>query len=175
MANEVSLAVGDGTRRMTYAELAQAKGISVASARRLVRRHGWPRQVGNDGGIVRVLVPLSHLVSDPGTLRRKSRKPVASDAPGPAQVMSDGTMPIPAAGGPGTQEGGPRPDPGTDTLAQAVAMLREQLALANDRAMRAEDKNDAKDVTIAHLRERIDHLMTLLIENRRPWWRRWFR
>ena len=42
---------------MTYAELAQARGISLASARRLARRHHWPRQVGNDG-VVGVIVPL---------------------------------------------------------------------------------------------------------------------
>ena len=32
MSDNISLAVGDGTRRMTYAELAQARGISLASA-----------------------------------------------------------------------------------------------------------------------------------------------
>ena len=58
---DLSLAVGDGARRMTYAELAQARAISLASARRLARRHHWPRQAGNDG-IVRVIVPLGHLV-----------------------------------------------------------------------------------------------------------------
>jgi hypothetical protein len=45
------------TRRMTYAELGQARGISAKSAERLVRRRHWPRQVGNDG-IARVMVPL---------------------------------------------------------------------------------------------------------------------
>jgi len=48
MASDITLAVGDGARRMTYAELAQARGISLASARRLARRHGWARQAGND-------------------------------------------------------------------------------------------------------------------------------
>ena len=57
MASDISLAVGDGSRRMTYAELGQIRGISSASAERLVRRHKWPRQLGNDG-VVRVLVPL---------------------------------------------------------------------------------------------------------------------
>lgn len=167
MANEFSLAVGDGTRRMTYAELAQAKGISVASARRLVRRHGWPRQVGNDGGIVRVLVPLSHLTPGPGTTRRKTSNSAASDDPGPAQVMADGTLPTPAADDPGTTDNGSRPDPRTEALAQAIAILREQLAIANARADRAE-------TTITYLRDRIDHYITLLTD-RRPWWRRWFR
>jgi hypothetical protein len=41
---------------MTLAELARARGTSKASAARLVRRHKWRRQPGNDGH-VRVLVP----------------------------------------------------------------------------------------------------------------------
>jgi hypothetical protein len=45
-------------RRMTYAELAE----SLPSARRLVLRHRWPRQTGNDG-VVRVTVPLTALKS----------------------------------------------------------------------------------------------------------------
>jgi hypothetical protein len=58
MASDITLAVGDGARRMTYAELASVREISALSAERLVRRKHWPRQVGNDG-IVRVLVPLT--------------------------------------------------------------------------------------------------------------------
>lgn len=58
MASDISLAVGDGTRRMTYAELADVRGISVPSAERLVRRRRWARQAGNDG-VVRVNVPLT--------------------------------------------------------------------------------------------------------------------
>ena len=57
MASDISLAVGDGARRMTYAELAAVRGISVSCAERLVRRRHWPRQVGNDG-VVRIIVPL---------------------------------------------------------------------------------------------------------------------
>ena len=58
MASDITLAVGDGARRMTYAELAAVRGISALSAERLVRRKHWSRQVGNDG-VVRVLVPLT--------------------------------------------------------------------------------------------------------------------
>jgi hypothetical protein len=65
---DFSLAVGDGARRMTYAELADVRGISGASAERLVRRR-WSRQAGNDG-VVRVLVPL--------TEARKPRKTAAA-------------------------------------------------------------------------------------------------
>src|SRR5215472_15602211 len=58
--SDISLAVGDGARRMTYAELATVRGISALSAERLVRRRHWPRQVGNDG-VVCILVPLTEV------------------------------------------------------------------------------------------------------------------
>jgi hypothetical protein len=48
----------DDARWMTYRELAQARGISPASATRLAFRKKWRRQKGNDG-IARALVPLS--------------------------------------------------------------------------------------------------------------------
>ena len=38
MASDITLAVGDGARRMTYADLAQARSISLASARRSEER-----------------------------------------------------------------------------------------------------------------------------------------
>jgi hypothetical protein len=54
----------DGTsedgRWLTYAELAELRGISKASATRMSFRHKWRRQAGNDG-TVRVLVPPSAL------------------------------------------------------------------------------------------------------------------
>lgn len=54
---------GDGTRWMSYAELAKLRGISKASATRLAFRRGWPRQSGNDG-MARVAVPLTALRPD---------------------------------------------------------------------------------------------------------------
>jgi hypothetical protein len=60
MASDITLAVGDGSRRMSYAALAEARGISVLAARQLTRRHRWHKQVGNDGFVV-VSVPLSAL------------------------------------------------------------------------------------------------------------------
>lgn len=47
---------GDDTVRLTYGELAEVRGISLASARRMVHRHKWPKQVGNDG-LSRIAVP----------------------------------------------------------------------------------------------------------------------
>src|SRR3954452_19129218 len=51
---------GDDAVRLTYTELAEMRGISLASARRMVHRHKWPKQVGNDG-LPRVSVPASAL------------------------------------------------------------------------------------------------------------------
>src|SRR3954453_19899692 len=50
------------TTRVTYVELARARGITVAAARRLTQRHKWPKQIGNDG-FTRVVVPTSMLAA----------------------------------------------------------------------------------------------------------------
>jgi hypothetical protein len=50
---------------MTYADLAASRGISRASAGRLVRWHKWRKQADNHG-VVRVLVPRDLTVSDIG-------------------------------------------------------------------------------------------------------------
>jgi len=49
------------TKLLTYAELAQALGITAASAKRLAIRRGWPKQPGNDGR-ARVAVPVERLL-----------------------------------------------------------------------------------------------------------------
>lgn len=46
----------DGARWMTFAELAEARGIDKRSAVVLVRRHGWRRQRNNEGHVI-ALVP----------------------------------------------------------------------------------------------------------------------
>jgi len=45
------------TKSMTYAELADALGIGLDSAKNLVRRKQWPRTRGNDG-MARITVPI---------------------------------------------------------------------------------------------------------------------
>src|SRR3954452_18665932 len=47
------------TIRMTYAELAAARSISLDAARRLVLRKRWSKQIGNDG-LTRALVPAEY-------------------------------------------------------------------------------------------------------------------
>ena len=48
------------TRSLTYAELAEALGITAASAKRLAIRRAWPKSQGNDGK-ARVMVPVDRL------------------------------------------------------------------------------------------------------------------
>jgi hypothetical protein len=87
MASDITLAVGDGSRRMSYAALAEARGISVLAARQLTRRHRWHKQVGNDGFVV-VSVPLSALENpqkpdksaDTASRHRVATADTASDA-----------------------------------------------------------------------------------------------
>jgi hypothetical protein len=161
--SDITLAVGDGARRMTYAELAEARGISLTAARRLTLRHHWPKQMGNDG-LVRVSVPLSALA--------KPRKFTANYGPTSDTVSSgNGTMS-------GTK---------TDTtralraLESAVEGLREQLTVANQRADRAEHRIEELQAALAAAQERIAALLTdqrpppaLPIPARRSWlpWRR---
>jgi hypothetical protein len=117
MASDISLAVGDGARRMTYAELAAVRGISAASAERLVRRRRWPRQAGNDG-VVRVLVPLEEA--------RDHRKSADSDVtPDKAPDVRTSALTSPLISAPDVT-------PVIRTLESAVETLREQLAKANE-------------------------------------------
>jgi hypothetical protein len=137
---DLSLAVGNGARRMTYAELAQARGISLASARRLVRRHGWPRQVGNDA-VMRIAIPLAEVQAN-------TAGDSATAWPVPAQAGTGRPRPMPPADGPGTELL-------AQAMAQAVDSLREQLVIANGRAERAERQADQERSLLEELRARI--------------------
>ena len=54
----------EGSRWMTFAELAEARGISRLSAATLVRRHGWRRQRDNRGRVI-ALVPQTWATHEP--------------------------------------------------------------------------------------------------------------
>ncbi len=74
-------ASGDG-RWMTYAEIARLRGISKASAERLVFRRHWRRQQGNDRTL-RVLVPPEFLSGDAsGDTSGDTSRGVRDDAQG---------------------------------------------------------------------------------------------
>lgn len=71
-----------GTIWMTYAEIAERTGVTVASAQRRVLRAKWARQPGNDGK-ARIAVPRS-VLSEPPTTPPDASAPVS--APDPVTV-----------------------------------------------------------------------------------------
>ena len=182
MASDISLAVGDGARRMTYAELAAVRGISALSAERLVRRRHWPRQTGNDG-VVRVLVPLTE----------------ARKTGGKRRIVGPGHQ----GGHPSRTEPDIRDDIREDdrgtvrALESAIEALREQLRIANDLAANSGRQLEVERQLVEAGRKRLDELQTVLADaltaqriaadeaaalraivtglSARPWWRRWFR
>ena len=125
-----------GRRRRPPHDLCRAgechRGISLPSARRLVLRHRWPRQTGNDG-VVRVTVPLTAI----GRPAKSAEKPAKSAEKGDSRrpVTDPGLVPTTAAGVGATDAVtvAPETDPTTVTLSKAVGTLCEQLAKAGRR------------------------------------------
>src|SRR3954471_24423753 len=62
--NKTDNKTDDATVRVTYAELAAGRSVSIAAARRLTLRDRWPKQIGNDG-LIGVVVPVA-FVEDAG-------------------------------------------------------------------------------------------------------------
>jgi hypothetical protein len=74
---------------MTKAELAAARGISIESVERLMRRHRWRRQPGNDNR-VRVLVPSDWMTpSDTDPPHRPPPLPIGGPPAHPPPVRPD--------------------------------------------------------------------------------------
>jgi hypothetical protein len=78
----------DETRWVSFAELAEARGIDKLSAIRMARRRGWPKQIGNDG-TVRVLVPPSVLDG-----KRYELRDISSDIATAAMGETDKPNPV---------------------------------------------------------------------------------
>jgi hypothetical protein len=156
--SDITLAVGDGARRMTYPELAAVRGISALSAERLVRRKRWPRQTGNDG-IVRVLVPLTEARKARGNRRISSAGQPRTAAPDIREVIREAIREALAVSAPDDRE----------DIRTLQCVLQER-----DRTIAAHEE------TIRHLRSLLAderrRLIAILTDQRhRPWWRRWFR
>ena len=119
------------TRRMTYAELGGARGISPKSAERLAQRRRWPRQVGNDG-MARVVVPIG----EDRVIPRRQGPPSAPDVAARRGVTST-------------------PDIGEvvrASIRDIVAPLSAQLEHERARADRAEEKADRLQAELVKLR-----------------------
>lgn len=163
---DITPVVRADVRRLTYAELAAVRGISRASAERLVRRKRWPRQVGNDG-VVRVTISPDETAPDKtgnGADRHPGHPP-----PDIIPDSSDSATPaIPDIMG---------------VIREVVRPLTAQLERERERIDRAERKIDKLEVALADARaaEQIaaDEAAALRaqidLQRARPWWRRWSR
>ena len=191
MASDISLAVGDGTRRMTYAELATVRGISALSAERLVRRRNWPRQVGNDG-VVRVLVPLAEARKQPVNVRKNG--PVSApgrphrtsmpDTPDVRGIIREVIREIADAAPPDIRDH----DSEAIRALQGVLEERNRTIAAHEATIR--DLRARLDSEVEE-RRRVQERLTALLTHRQtgsvpsvqqpapgprlPWWRRLFR
>lgn len=121
----------DDGRWMTYAEIAEARRMSRASAERVVRRHRWRRQADNQG-TVRALVPQTW--SDP-----VPEKPADNRRDIRADTWPDITAVI-------------------APLQAAIDALREQLARSETRANQAENRANRAEQALIGERDRVDEL-----------------
>jgi len=181
MASDITLAVGGGARRMTYDELAQARGISLAAASIV------PRPISGNSAET-----ADFSEAGPAEAVSYETGPVlAADGLEPAP----GAEPTPAAEAP---EANPLTSIAIQTLSQAVEMLREDVEHERDRADRAERQVEVERPLVEESRKRVDGLLIELanartaamisgceaavlrtqlamLTDRCPWWRRWFR
>lgn len=169
----------DETIRLTYGELAEARGITLAAARRMTLRHKWPKQLGNDG-LTRVSVPASALARTKGD--GTGAGSVDGTVIGTVDVASwqsrhgdqaryhhnDGTVIGTGAGGvDGTVDGTDDVMSVVGSFSDAIASLRAQLIreqertdLAEKRADRAEDRANEAERRVRELQEKLEAEMT---------------
>lgn len=145
------------TRWMTYAELAQARGIREPAAVRLVQRREWERRPGNDGA-ARVAVPVSEL---------RPSKPVApADTPVAPDSRDMEALTRERQRADAAEARAER----ADALAATIVARLEQVEHARDEACQA--REDAR-VQAAAAEAQVRGLREVLDEARRPAWRRW--
>ena len=166
MASDITLAVGDGACHMTYDELAQARGIRLASARFV-----------------------------PRTISRNSAETPDFSDPGPAEATSSGGTPTPVANGaetdPLTAIAIQTLSQAVEMLREDVEHARDradraerQVEVERQLVEQARNRVDGLLIELAEARtaamisgcEAAD-LRTQLatLTERRPWWRRRFR
>lgn len=124
-----------GSLRLTYAQLAEARGISRASAERLVRNRKWPRVMGNDGLAI-VIVPPGE--ASPGSL--------PGAAPGSGGRKPGGRI------RPGRPPRNPSPDHAPDPPPDFRGMIDAALAPIREQLDRAEQKAAALQAELVEVR-----------------------
>ena len=120
---------------MTFAELADARGISRESAIRLIRKKRWRRQRDNRGNVI-ALIPDPW--ADPPD--RPADDPEERPADAPAERANNPAEPRGATNGFHTQA--------LATLDTAVTTLREQLVRAEARADAADQRADQAEARV---------------------------
>jgi hypothetical protein len=132
---------GDGGRWLTYAQLAEMRGITRKAAIRMTQRHRWRRQPGNDGTAL-VWVPYADLT--------------------PRQLPSRQTERQPARQPPDGDGGGDAP--GASVLAGALAALEGAVAGLREQLERAEAGRADASARAERAEKRIDELRTTIDE-----------
>jgi hypothetical protein len=179
-------ATEDG-RWLTYTELAKERGISRASAIRLVRRQRWRRQMGNDGearvyvlsehlpgGAPPVTTPVTTPVVDPVADAALETALAAIEAAHASEVAAlRAQVDMSEQGRIAMQtladrtlaqlaDASARTDAEITTLRDVVDGLRSTVSRTEDRASRAENRATEAEVRVvtleADLRERDDRL-----------------
>jgi hypothetical protein len=140
--------IGDGARWMTFAELAEGRRISKASAIKLVRRHGWRRQRDNKGNVI-ALVPLTWAQD---TSQRERDGP-RDNQPDDTADSSQAIVLLEAAFSALREQ-----------QEHERAALREQIDRERARADHAEQGRDADRARADELRQRLDDLTAKLTD-----------
>lgn len=166
---------GDGTRWMTYDELAAARGINRASAIRLTFRKHWPRRTGNDGQ-ARVAVPPDAQVPPPDNTHGgipDSIPNATHDATGGATLDNRAMEALIRER---ADQAEARADRAEAQEAAARARL-DQVERARDAALQERDaaRQDREDARVraASAEGETRALREALDEARRPAWQRW--
>jgi hypothetical protein len=145
-------------RWLTYVEVSRLFSITPGAARMLAKRRGWPRRTPNaHGDRAKVLVPENAVVQ-PRAASYGERAPYA--------ILND------------QEEPNGRDQVNVQVLERAIVALQEQLAIANARAERAEQRADAERARVEVLQATVAaerHRLITLLTERPPRWRRWFR
>jgi hypothetical protein len=134
----------DGTRWLTYQELADARDINRRSAVRLAQRRRWLRRRGNDG-TTRVAVPVGEDQPKHDDRGDDARDIAGDDAGG--DVRGDGSDIAGEDAGDISRV--------VSALEVVIAPLREQLKIANRRAENAEQERNELRADLARAEERL--------------------
>ena len=141
-----------GSLRLTYAQLAEARKISKASAERLVRNRKWPRMLGNDGVAIVIVPPAEASPGSgegkPGGHNRPGRRPRNPPPDHGAEPPPDFRGMIDAATAPIREQ--------LDRAEQTAASLRAELTEAQRAELTATNLAEYGTAQAVDLRKRLE-------------------